>query len=225
MSRISNLTDSLLPQPSSFSKKKQYEILDVLGTGSFGKVMVRHNTWLLSWIRKSEPMTFFSWMEQAAKWRVPVTSVNNVPGSGGADSKVAGTPASPSSLTVPSPGGRKSSSSSVVSKGSKNAEDSGVVRDVALKIIPKKKVKGNEAAVWGEMEVLKGLDHGNIVRVAQPLIRLPPHAFSRSSSTSGSSQGPNTISPSSLPRAESFLNGFLHEESSPSSTRFSCYGK
>ncbi|THH15084.1 hypothetical protein EW146_g5326, partial [Bondarzewia mesenterica] len=32
-----------------------------------------------------------------------------------------------------------------------------IARDVALKIIPKKKVKGNEANVWGEMEVLKGL--------------------------------------------------------------------
>jgi hypothetical protein len=31
-------------------------------------------------------------------------------------------------------------------------------------MIPKKKVKGNEASVWGEMEVLKGLDHPNIVR-------------------------------------------------------------
>ena len=41
MSKLSNLTDSLLPQPPSFSKKKYYEILDLLGTGSFGKVMVR----------------------------------------------------------------------------------------------------------------------------------------------------------------------------------------
>lgn len=38
-------------------------------------------------------------------------------------------------------------------------------KDVALKVIPKKKVKGNEASVWGEMEVLKGLDHPNIVRL------------------------------------------------------------
>ncbi|KAF6752059.1 CAMK/CAMK1 protein kinase [Ephemerocybe angulata] len=42
--------------------------------------------------------------------------------------------------------------------------DSGVVKEVALKIIPKKKVKGNEASVWGEMDVLKGLDHPNIVK-------------------------------------------------------------
>ena len=38
--------------------------------------------------------------------------------------------------------------------------------EVALKVIPKKKVKGNEDSVWGEMEVLKGLDHKNIVSVA-----------------------------------------------------------
>ena len=156
---------------------------------------------------------------------MPVTSVNNVPGSAGTDSTAAGTPTSPSSLTVPSPSGRKSSSSSVVSKGSKNAEDSGTIKDVALKIIPKKKVKGNEAAVWGEMEVLKGLDHGNIVRAAQPLLRIPPHTFSRSSSTSGSSREPSTISRSSSLQAESSLNGSAHEESSPSLTRSSCYGK
>jgi calcium/calmodulin-dependent protein kinase I len=40
-----------------------------------------------------------------------------------------------------------------------------VVKEVALKVIPKKKVKGNEAAVWSEMDVLKGLDHPNIVRL------------------------------------------------------------
>jgi calcium/calmodulin-dependent protein kinase I len=35
--------------------------------------------------------------------------------------------------------------------------------EVALKVIPKKKVKGNEQSVWGEMEVLRGLEHPNIV--------------------------------------------------------------
>jgi calcium/calmodulin-dependent protein kinase I len=40
-----------------------------------------------------------------------------------------------------------------------------ITKDVALKVIPKKKVKGNEEAVWGEMDVLKGLNHQNIVRV------------------------------------------------------------
>ena len=32
-------------------------------------------------------------------------------------------------------------------------------------MIPKKKVKESEANVWGEMEVLKGLDHPNIVSI------------------------------------------------------------
>ena len=46
---------------------------------------------------------------------------------------------------------------------SKENGDSGVEKEVALKVIPKKKVKGNEESVWGEMEVLNGLDHPNIV--------------------------------------------------------------
>jgi calcium/calmodulin-dependent protein kinase I len=33
-------------------------------------------------------------------------------------------------------------------------------------VIPKKKVKGNESSVWSEMEVLKGLNHPNIVRAS-----------------------------------------------------------
>jgi len=43
-----------------------------------------------------------------------------------------------------------------------------VTREVTLKAIPKKKVKGNEESVWSEMRVLQGLDHPNIVR--------PPYA-------------------------------------------------
>ncbi|KAL1717770.1 kinase-like domain-containing protein [Schizophyllum commune] len=78
------IKDKILSQPPSFAKKKQYEQQEVLGTGSFGKVV-------------------------RAIWYVPP-------------------------------------------------------EQVALKIIPKKKVKGNEASVWGEMEVLKGLDHPNIVK-------------------------------------------------------------
>ena len=35
-----SLSESLLPQPPSFQKKKAYEIHKVLGVGSFGKVMV-----------------------------------------------------------------------------------------------------------------------------------------------------------------------------------------
>lgn len=36
-----SLKESILPQPSSFQKKKNYDTHGVLGTGSFGKVMVR----------------------------------------------------------------------------------------------------------------------------------------------------------------------------------------
>ena len=113
-------------------------------------------------------------MKQAAKWRVPANMINTIPGRTSADTNKTVTPSSPSSLSIPSPGGRKNSSSSITSKGSKNAESSGVIKDVALKIIPKKKVKGNEAAVWGEMEVLKGLNHDNIVRTARTLVQASP---------------------------------------------------
>ena len=50
-------------------------------------------------------------------------------------------------------------------KSSSSANDEGLSIEVALKVIPKKKVKGNESSVWGEMEVLRGLDHPNIVSV------------------------------------------------------------
>lgn len=40
MMKTLSLKESLLPQPPSFSKKKAYEIKDVLGKGTFGKVMV-----------------------------------------------------------------------------------------------------------------------------------------------------------------------------------------
>lgn len=47
-----------------------------------------------------------------------------------------------------------------------------VTREVALKAIPKKKVKGNEESVWSEMRVLQGLDHPSIVR---PLFLRPAY--------------------------------------------------
>ncbi|EPQ61318.1 Pkinase-domain-containing protein, partial [Gloeophyllum trabeum ATCC 11539] len=78
---LPSLKDTLLPQPPSFAKKKNYELKEVMGEGTFGKVLESHMT-----------------------------------------------------------------------------------KEVALKVIPKKKVKGNEASVWGEMEVLRGLDHPNIVK-------------------------------------------------------------
>jgi calcium/calmodulin-dependent protein kinase I len=59
---------------------------------------------------------------------------------------------------------RHKGNASTSSMASGNVEP-GETRDVALKVISKKKVKGNEDAVWGEMNVLKGLDHRNIVSV------------------------------------------------------------
>ena len=52
-------------------------------------------------------------------------------------------------------------------QSSPDASDEETSKKVAppLKVIPKKKVKGNESSVWGEMEVLRGLDHPNIVRI------------------------------------------------------------
>lgn len=49
------------------------------------------------------------------------------------------------------------------SPGPNGQHQAPVAKDVALKLIPKKKVKKNEASVWSEMDVLKGLDHPNIV--------------------------------------------------------------
>ncbi|KAK0200074.1 Pkinase-domain-containing protein [Desarmillaria ectypa] len=109
-----SIKDALLPQPPSFGKKKNYEVHQVLGTGTFGKVV--HATW-------NVPPEQVAVSERGA---------------------VAG--------VTPGQQLSASSSSAIVQK------------EVALKMIPKKKVKGNEASVWGEMEVLKGLDHPNIVK-------------------------------------------------------------
>jgi calcium/calmodulin-dependent protein kinase I len=38
---------SLLPQPASFSKKKNYEFHEILGRGTFGKVIVSNNGFVL----------------------------------------------------------------------------------------------------------------------------------------------------------------------------------
>ncbi len=64
-------------------------------------------------------------------------------------------------------------------------------------MIPKKKVKGNEASVWGEMEVLKDLDHPNIVRGTSILALAVTYHGNRSNFTNGSNRAPNTTSPSS----------------------------
>ncbi|KAJ2915800.1 hypothetical protein MD484_g4617, partial [Candolleomyces efflorescens] len=145
---MKNMTwkEALLPQPPSFGKKRNYEIKDVLGEGAFGKVV-------------------------RATWHVPVDQVAVAErGAAAAIDSSPGSPSSPGPTLLPLP--TTPTSSKISSKGSrpssplpaKQSEESGIVKDVALKIIPKKKVKGNEASVWGEMEVLKGLDHPNIVK-------------------------------------------------------------
>ncbi|EJD04622.1 Pkinase-domain-containing protein [Fomitiporia mediterranea MF3/22] len=122
----------LLIQPASFVKKKNYEFHEVLGKGTFGKVI-------------------------RATWHVPKSQAL-VADRGASKQGIApsGTSSSSSSVAGVSGISRPASASS--------RESSGITKDVALKVIPKKKVKGNDEAVWGEMEVLRGLDHPNIVK-------------------------------------------------------------
>ncbi|KAJ7143774.1 kinase-like domain-containing protein [Mycena epipterygia] len=122
-----SIKDALLPQPASFYKKKNYEVHDVLGNGTFGKVV--HATWHVP-------------LEQAG-----LAERGAALDDGSARLSRSSTKKSRSRSPSPSP-----------------TMQSGLQKDVALKLIPKKKVKGNEASVWGEMEVLKGLDHPNIVK-------------------------------------------------------------
>ncbi|KAJ3992005.1 CAMK/CAMK1 protein kinase [Lentinula boryana] len=141
-----SIKDAILPQPPSFVKKKNYEVHQVLGEGTFGKVV-------------------------RATWHVPSEQITI------AERGAIAGPEDPSSFTSPPKakrtltfGGSKPSSRSTSPAPSDPSSSAGtttsyvVAKEVALKLIPKKKVKGNEASVWGEMEVLKGLDHPNIVK-------------------------------------------------------------
>ncbi|KAJ3780767.1 CAMK/CAMK1 protein kinase [Lentinula aff. detonsa] len=141
-----SIKDAILPQPPSFVKKKNYEVHQVLGEGTFGKVV-------------------------RATWHVPSEQITI------AERGAIAGPEDPSSFTSPPKakrtltfGGSKPSSRSTSPAPSDPSSSAGtttsyaVTKEVALKLIPKKKVKGNEASVWGEMEVLKGLDHPNIVK-------------------------------------------------------------
>ncbi|KAJ7111133.1 CAMK/CAMK1 protein kinase [Mycena crocata] len=125
-----SIKDAILPQPPSFFKKKHYEVHEVLGNGTFGKVV--HATWYV-------PMEQAALAERGAVLDIPSDSLK--------DSRISSSKKSRSRSPSPSP-----------------STLSSLKKDVALKLIPKKKVKGNEASVWGEMEVLKGLDHPNIVK-------------------------------------------------------------
>ena len=93
--------------------------------------------------------------------------------------------------------------------------DSGVEKEVALKVMPKKKVKGNEESVWGEMEVLKGLDHPNIVSGGFLFYFFLTNAqsFSRLNSTNGSNLAQNIIFHSSSPSEGSCSSGYCRRGS------------
>ncbi|KAF8547979.1 Pkinase-domain-containing protein [Imleria badia] len=132
-----SLKDALLPQPPSFVKKQLYEVHEVLGTGTFGKVV-------------------------KATWHVPADQI---------DIARQGAPVSSSLNPIEQHHGHGHSTIPLFSAALHRTSGfsspnlrSVTTKEVALKVIPKKKVKGNEEAVWGEMEVLKGLDHPNIVK-------------------------------------------------------------
>jgi hypothetical protein len=78
-----------------------------------------------------------------------------------------------------------------------------VTREVALKAIPKKKVKGNEESVWSEMRVLQGLDHPNTVRPSRPISPFP-HRFTRSTD---SARAPFRLISSFFPTAIALQRG------------------
>lgn len=162
-----SLQEKVLPQPSSFFKKKHYEIHDTLGTGSFGKVMVRTSLYGMS------DISLNCFVAQKATWHVPAGQESIAQRGAAATAATPETSAPPTNGSsspkqisrVPSHNNSSTTKSSFLSIGShrNNTVDSGLTVEVALKVIPKKKVKGNEDSVWGEMEVLKGLDHKNIV--------------------------------------------------------------
>jgi calcium/calmodulin-dependent protein kinase I len=158
-----SLKETILPQPPSFHRKKHYEIHQVLGTGSFGKVLVSAFSRSLLYIR---PLTQF----QHATWHVP-PSQESIARRGAAAASTAPPHGHVPDMSRPgttrtSSAGSAATNNSLLSipRTSVKSDSSNLTVDVALKVIPNKKVKGNEDTVWGEMEVLKGLDHPNIVR-------------------------------------------------------------
>ncbi|PVF95792.1 Pkinase-domain-containing protein [Serendipita vermifera] len=106
---------SLLPQPPSFKKKRNYVLHEQVGVGTFGKVI-------------------------RATWTKPAEDGTSMFGSS-----------------------QRNSKGNVVSVVAQRMP-TGESRNVALKVISKKKIKGNENSVWSEMNILKDLDHKNIVK-------------------------------------------------------------
>jgi calcium/calmodulin-dependent protein kinase I len=135
---------SILPQPPSFKKKRNYVLHEELGSGTFGKVI--RATWVKPMDGTSTPIPPLPATPKSAKF-----------GKSSASMKMG---SSRSSVLAP----RHEENAGTSSMASGDVEP-GERRDVALKVISKKKVKGNEDAVWGEMNVLKGLDHRNIVSI------------------------------------------------------------
>jgi calcium/calmodulin-dependent protein kinase I len=70
---IKNFTESLLPQPSSFSKKKYYDVQQILGSGTFGKVMVCFDQEAPNLINKPDDH-YVSFVKRAT-WHVPYDQI------------------------------------------------------------------------------------------------------------------------------------------------------
>lgn len=146
--------ESTLFQPPSFSRKRNYELQETLGLGSFGKVV--HAKWHV-------PLDQLEIAEHgAAASSGPVYPPSSIERHLSAEERQAIRSRSPSP-SPPSPS-RNPPNETVKAASTNAGSDVNATKEVALKVIPKKKVKGNEASVWSEMEVLKGLDHPNIVK-------------------------------------------------------------
>ncbi|KIK68706.1 hypothetical protein GYMLUDRAFT_190024 [Collybiopsis luxurians FD-317 M1] len=146
-----SIKDAILPQPPSFVKKKNYEVHQVLGEGTFGKVVKA--TWHVppEQVIIAERGAFAG--PEDPSILASQTKAKRALTFGGSKTSSRSTSPAPSDPVSPTSGASPNRTTSFSLK-----------KDVALKLIPKKKVKGNEETVWGEMDVLKGLDHPNIVK-------------------------------------------------------------
>ncbi|OSX67884.1 hypothetical protein POSPLADRAFT_1072602 [Postia placenta MAD-698-R-SB12] len=172
-----SIADSLLPQPPSFQKKKAYEIHKVLGEGTFGKVVratwhvppnqvdvAKHGAAATS--TSSTAPSEFPQAQHSSRSRSPTGPPLDRPKPARSNST-----ASPGSSYNSAKGHASNFLSRMHTNGHSNGNgqargkhEGAMTVEVALKVIPKKKVKGNESSVWSEMEVLKGLNHPNIVK-------------------------------------------------------------
>ncbi|KAH9970672.1 kinase-like domain-containing protein [Russula compacta] len=154
---FSLVSQKVMHQPPSANKKKNYEIHDVLGTGSFGKVM--RATWHV-------PPDQRNLVERHAAEVATASAASSRPQTPGSANSHTTTFLAPSKTST-----SITKTSSVAShlhlpcrSSSSSPPPPDITREVALKVIPKKKVKGDEESVWSEMRVLEGLDHPNVVK-------------------------------------------------------------